>query len=100
MAHIMVVCTANICRSPVAETLLRDRLEKEGLADWEVSSAGTWAETGQRAVEMWFGGHTATDHPSYAIKRVPARLGTLSKPERGQHPHHAAPIGMTHESFG
>lgn len=49
MAHIMVICTANICRSPVAEALLRDRLAKEGLAGWEVSSAGTWAEVGQRA---------------------------------------------------
>lgn len=43
MAHILVICTANICRSPVAESLLRDRLAKRGLADWSVSSAGTWA---------------------------------------------------------
>ncbi|MEZ4511957.1 MAG: hypothetical protein R3C62_08775 [Chloroflexota bacterium] len=39
-----MVCTANICRSPVAEGLLRDRLQKRGLADWTVSSAGTWAQ--------------------------------------------------------
>lgn len=43
MAHILVVCTANICRSPVAEALLRDRLTKRGLENWTVSSAGTWA---------------------------------------------------------
>lgn len=43
MTHILVVCTANICRSPVAEGLLRDRLAKRGLDDWTVSSAGTWA---------------------------------------------------------
>ncbi|MFO7540703.1 MAG: hypothetical protein R6X32_21910 [Chloroflexota bacterium] len=43
MPHILVVCTANICRSPVAEAVLRDRLHKEGLTDWTVSSAGTWA---------------------------------------------------------
>ena len=43
MAHILIVCTANICRSPVAMVLLRDRLEGRGLSDWTVSSAGTWA---------------------------------------------------------
>lgn len=43
MADILVVCTANICRSPVATGLLRDRLQQRGLADWTVTSAGTWA---------------------------------------------------------
>ena len=44
MAHILVVCTANICRSPVGAALLKDRLAKRGFADWIVSSAGTWAQ--------------------------------------------------------
>lgn len=44
MAHILIVCTANICRSPVAEGLLRDRLSRNGLADWTVASSGTWAQ--------------------------------------------------------
>ncbi len=44
MPEILFVCTANICRSPVAEALLRDRLEKKGRADWTVSSVGTWAQ--------------------------------------------------------
>jgi protein-tyrosine-phosphatase len=44
MAHILVVCTANICRSPVAEALLQDRLDKRGLEGWTVRSAGTWAQ--------------------------------------------------------
>jgi protein-tyrosine-phosphatase len=43
MANILVVCTANICRSPVAEALLKDRLHDRGHDDWRVSSAGTWA---------------------------------------------------------
>jgi len=43
MAHILIICTANICRSPFAEALLRDRLQNEGYEDWTVSSAGTWA---------------------------------------------------------
>ncbi len=44
MANILMICTANICRSPVAEAVLRDRLHKRGLTDWVVSSAGTWAQ--------------------------------------------------------
>lgn len=43
MPHILFVCTANICRSPVAEAVLRHRLRERGMADWTVSSAGTWA---------------------------------------------------------
>jgi protein-tyrosine-phosphatase len=42
-AQILVVCTANICRSPVAAALLRDRLRQRGLHQWRVGSAGTWA---------------------------------------------------------
>lgn len=48
MAHILIVCTANICRSPVGEALLQDRLQKRGLTQWTVGSAGTWA--------LWLGG--------------------------------------------
>ncbi|WP_146899783.1 low molecular weight protein-tyrosine-phosphatase [Cellulomonas aerilata] len=37
----MTVCTGNICRSPMAEVVLRDRLEKAGLGDVvEVTSTG------------------------------------------------------------
>jgi protein-tyrosine phosphatase len=39
--RIMTVCTGNICRSPMAEVVLRDRLEKAGLGDVvEVTSTG------------------------------------------------------------
>lgn len=51
MAHILIICTANICRSPVAEGLLRDRLAERGLDDWTVSSAGTWAMATRGASE-------------------------------------------------
>ena len=44
MPQILIVCTANICRSPVGEVLLRDRLQKRGLTDWQIQSAGTWAQ--------------------------------------------------------
>lgn len=44
MASILTVCTANICRSPIAAAILDDRLRKKGLKDWNVNSAGTWAQ--------------------------------------------------------
>lgn len=37
---ILAVCLGNICRSPLAEGLLRREAEKRGL-NWEVSSGGT-----------------------------------------------------------
>jgi protein-tyrosine phosphatase len=38
---ILFVCLGNICRSPLAEGILRKKLEQEGLADFvEVDSAG------------------------------------------------------------
>jgi protein-tyrosine-phosphatase len=46
------VCTANLCRSPIAEALFRAIL-KQTLADWrdwKVGSAGTWAVAGKTAM--------------------------------------------------
>ena len=37
---ILMVCLGNICRSPLAEGVLKDKVKKAGL-DWEVDSAGT-----------------------------------------------------------
>jgi len=49
MPNVIFVCTANICRSPVAEALFRDWLLRQPAASaaaWRVSSAGTWADDG------------------------------------------------------
>ncbi|HEY6083060.1 MAG TPA: low molecular weight phosphotyrosine protein phosphatase, partial [Chitinophagaceae bacterium] len=37
---ILMVCLGNICRSPLAEGIMRKKIAKYGL-DWEVDSAGT-----------------------------------------------------------
>ena len=49
MSHtVLFVCTANICRSPMAMGLLKARVaEDEG--DWRVESAGVWADYGYPA---------------------------------------------------
>jgi protein-tyrosine phosphatase len=52
MSLILFVCTGNICRSPMAEGMLRHRLAQEGLSKrHRVASAGVWALDGQPASE-------------------------------------------------
>ena len=50
MPAILIVCTANICRSPIAMGMLRNMLaEKHVEGDWLVESAGTWGLEGDPA---------------------------------------------------
>ena len=39
--HVTVVCTGNICRSPMGEVILRDLFAGGGAGDVTVDSAGT-----------------------------------------------------------
>ncbi len=48
---ILVVCTGNVCRSPLAAAMLRQRLTELGRTDIEVISAGTAAADGEPASE-------------------------------------------------
>jgi protein-tyrosine-phosphatase len=48
MPSLLFVCTANLCRSPMAEQLARALLMQAGLPDWQVASAGTWTRDGLR----------------------------------------------------
>jgi protein-tyrosine phosphatase len=73
MPSVLIICTANICRSPMAEVMLRRKLETEEVpGEWQVSSAGTWATDGIRASEMGVAvmrerGLDTTDHRSRAV---------------------------------
>lgn len=49
--RVLLVCTGNICRSPLAAALLTKALKDRDLSDMEVSSAGTGAWDGAPASE-------------------------------------------------
>jgi protein-tyrosine-phosphatase len=49
--RVVLVCTGNICRSPLAEALLRAALKERGVEGVDVSSAGTGAWDGAPASE-------------------------------------------------
>ncbi len=51
MTRVLFVCTGNICRSPLAEALLRRELDQRGIDGAHVSSAGTGAWEGAPASE-------------------------------------------------
>ena len=45
MTHVMFICHGNICRSPMAEFVLKDMLARRGMAaDFEVRSSATSTE--------------------------------------------------------
>ncbi len=50
---VLFVCTANQCRSPMAEALLKALAAQRGETErWQIQSAGTWAEPGRPATQL------------------------------------------------
>lgn len=46
-----MVCTGNLCRSPMAEGVFRHAVQQRGGCDIEVASSGTWAYWGNPATD-------------------------------------------------
>lgn len=50
---VLIICTGNFCRSPMAEAILKDLMRQYGEEDkFEVQSAGTWTQDGLRASSL------------------------------------------------
>ncbi len=48
MIAILMICTANLCRSPMAEAILKKQTSQRVDADqWHIESAGIWAQDGK-----------------------------------------------------
>lgn len=73
MSVILIVCTGNLCRSPMAEGLLRERLSEQGLhTNYRVLSAGVWAvddnpASANAVAVMAEQGIDITDHIAHTI---------------------------------
>ncbi|SFR72172.1 protein-tyrosine phosphatase [Agromyces sp. CF514] len=74
--NVLVVCTGNICRSPVAERVLAARLAAAGIDDVRVSSAGTSALVGEpmtpEAADLAV--RLGADPTGHAARRLTAQL--------------------------
>lgn len=77
MTSILVVCTGNICRSPIAEGLLRDALQRRfGDAAPVVSSAGTRGLEGSDAMpeSVWAAQELGVDISGHLGRRLTAGM--------------------------
>lgn len=73
MTSILVVCTGNVCRSPIAEGLLRDALaERFGDAAPHVGSAGTagWEGDGAMKESVAAAAERGTDISGHVARKV------------------------------
>ena len=75
---VLFVCTANICRSPMAEGIFKQLLKErtENWEKWKIESAGTWTNRGNSAARKAIDvladrGIDISSHSSRPINHVP-----------------------------
>lgn len=77
MISVLFVCTANRFRSPIASALfVRSLVKNERLKDYDVESAGTWAESGALVVPSakWIHENLDLDLEMHQARRVNREL--------------------------
>jgi protein-tyrosine-phosphatase len=89
MYSVLFVCSANICRSPMAMGLLQS-LARQEAGQWRIASAGIWAQPGYPAAVntqliLWRKGIDLSQHDSRPIRRDwMAEFNLILTMERGQ----------------
>lgn len=91
MPSVLFVCTANICRSPLAFGLFKQKVAGEPEAAlWKIDSAGTWAvegipASGKSQFLLGERGIDIQDHRSKCVsKEMLASFNLILTMERGQ----------------
>lgn len=77
MPSVLFVCTANRFRSPIAAALFNKHLLKNGSTyEWQVGSAGTWAEPGLLVAPSarWILDNLGLDLQAHRARRVDREL--------------------------
>ncbi|MEA2008140.1 MAG: hypothetical protein U9O54_03390 [Chloroflexota bacterium] len=114
MTKILFVCTANICRSPMAEGLFRQQVRNmDSPHRWRMASAGTWTKGGYPAdkVVLKLLAEIGIDMRGHRSREVSERLLMVSdvvlvmeashkEALRAEFPDHAAKIFLLSELAG
>ena len=72
--RVLHVCTGNICRSPMAEHLMRAHLEARGIEGFEVASAGTRGLVGEPVQPHAAQAMSTLDSTAFRARRLVAEL--------------------------
>ena len=115
MASIMILCTANMCRSPMAEVLLSQKFQQRAdTVNWRVVSAGTWTIIGkpvvpktQEVMQRLFGLDLSTHRSRLANRSMLRPFDLILVMEAGQreaiqveYPELASRVHLIYEMIG